>query len=96
MSLFTRRRFLVGGTTAGVAAAVVAASRALPLAGVTPTGAAAADRAPITDPIVLQVRDLRTGEVSLMVGTSETVYRDQDLVNRLVAAASRAGATTGA
>ncbi len=36
--------------------------------------------------LIAHVRDLATGEVALMVGTQEIVYRDPDLVMRLLKA----------
>lgn len=39
------------------------------------------------EPVMAYVRDARRGEVTVMSGTSETTYRDQALVKRLLAAA---------
>jgi hypothetical protein len=94
MAEVTRRRFLVRSTLGLSAAAaggalVAAAPRLLPLAAPAPppvpTGAERAG------PLVLHVRNSATGEVSLMVGTTETVYRDRDLVARLLDAAAGRG-----
>ncbi len=94
MSELTRRRFLVGssvGVTVAMAGAVAGATRVLPALGAH--APAAAPGAAMAEPMVVHVRDLRTGEVSLMVGTTETVYQDRELVDRLLVAARRAGAT---
>jgi hypothetical protein len=39
------------------------------------------------EPMLAHVRDFATGEISLMVGTREIIYRDADLVTRLLKAA---------
>jgi hypothetical protein len=36
---------------------------------------------------VAHVRDLKTGEIAVMVGTREIVYRDPQFVKRLIKAA---------
>ncbi len=41
----------------------------------------------IAGPLVAHIRDAGTGEISLLVGTRELVFRDTDLVARLVKAA---------
>ena len=51
----------------------------LPLDGVTVAG-----------PMVLHIRDIPTAEISMMVGTQELVYRDPELVARLVSTAMSA------
>jgi len=88
MAEHTRRRFLTYASlgVAGAAAAVVGGAEL-----VSRVGGAFAGSRPHTEPIVLMVRDARRGEVALMVGTSERIYRDQDLVGRLVGAAAQLG-----
>jgi hypothetical protein len=39
------------------------------------------------EPVMAYVRDAERGEVTVMHGTSETTYRDQGLVRRLLSAA---------
>jgi hypothetical protein len=68
----TRRGFLA---MAGVGAAAVGA-------GGSSRAAAAEQRS--TGPLVAYVRDVRRGEIAVMVGEHEVVVRDRDLVNRLV------------
>ena len=70
----TRRGFLA---MAGIGAAAVGA------AAVEAGGAAAAEQRS-SGPLVAYVRDVRRGEISVMVGEHEVVVRDRDLVNRLV------------
>ena len=52
---------------------LVQPAAALNLGGVTLAG-----------PMLLHVRDVPSGEVSMMVGTRELVYRDPELVSRLI------------
>jgi hypothetical protein len=81
----TRRGFLtLMGTGAATVATVAVAPQAL--------GKDQADKAPkpdLREPLVAHVRDPRRGEVALMVGESEVVVHDPDLVARLVQAAGR-------
>ena len=88
MAELTRRRFLTYTSlgAAGVAAAVVGGVEL-----VSTAGGAGAGSGPHAEPIVLMVRDASQGEVALMVGTSERIYRDRDLVGRLVGAAAQVG-----
>jgi hypothetical protein len=87
MTKLSRRGFL-GQTSAG--AATIGALLAMPgLAEVT--NAAGIPRSELTKaelegPIVAHIRNLHTGEIAIMVGTREIVYRDQQFVKRLVKA----------
>jgi hypothetical protein len=45
--------------------------------------------------MLIHVRDVATGEVSMMVGAQELVYRDTELVSRLVRTAANAGNREG-
>jgi hypothetical protein len=40
--------------------------------------------------MVLHIRDVATAEISMMVGTQEMIYRDPDLVRRLLQTAASA------
>ena len=91
MAKLTRRGFFrqtsASMATLGVLAAVPALSAATDAPEVTE--AAQADLAELSpallsEPVVAHVRDLATGEVSLLVGTQEIIYRDPDLVMRLL------------
>lgn len=46
--------------------------------------------AKLAGPLVAHVRDLASGEISLLVGTNQVVHRDRELAARLYAAAQRA------
>jgi hypothetical protein len=92
----TRRRFLVQsslGVTAALGGALVTAPRLLPSA--TPAPAIDLGGPALAGPVVLHVRDVATAEVSLLVGTTETIYRDREMVGRLLAAARNAAAARG-
>jgi hypothetical protein len=91
MSESTRRRFLL---TAGAGAAVAAAATA-GIAGredeANAVGAAggANARLEVDGPLVAYVSDAKSGRVSVMVGESEVVVTDHDLVARLSSARNR-------
>ena len=102
MSELSRRRFItqtsigVGVALAG-AAGVAAVHQAAPaLAPVTTRGHSLPDFALagefLPGPIVVHVRNVATAEVAVLVGTSEIVYHDPDLVARLVKASQAAEA----
>lgn len=88
--LWTRRAFLgkvsAGAALLGVATAVsgsVSASSAH-------TRAGAPDHSRLSnEPVVAYVRDARTGEISLLVGTREVTIRDPHLAAQLNLAAAR-------
>lgn len=88
----TRRRFLtrssIGIALAGSLAVVPGLSGVLkqPALGM-PIGS----QSNMAGPLVAHVKDLASGEISIMVGTNEVIERDRDLANRLFAAAHRAG-----
>jgi hypothetical protein len=48
------------------------------------------DGVSLAGPMIVHVRDVSTGELSLMVGTQELIYRDPELVSRLVNTAASA------
>jgi hypothetical protein len=52
------------------------------------------DNVTLAGPMVVHIRDLATSEVSMMVGAQELIYRDPELVSRLVNTA-RAGRVEG-
>lgn len=83
------RRVFFKRTTASVATlGVLAAAPVLVTATEDPEVAATdlSDAAAPTETLIAHVRDFTTGEVSLMVGTQEIIYRDPDLVLRLLRA----------
>jgi hypothetical protein len=84
----SRRAFLsrgsLGVALAGAAAVVPGLSAVLKV----PGPSLAAPALPVTvEPLVAHVRDLASGEVSLMVGTEHVVLRDANLAARLYGAA---------
>jgi hypothetical protein len=62
--------------------------------GIVPGGhSAAVEAARATPPgeqLIVHVRDVASGEISVMAGTSEVVYRDADVVARLLRGAQQA------
>jgi hypothetical protein len=45
----------------------------------------------LAGPMLVHIRDVASGEISMMVGTRELVYRDTELVSHLVQTAVSAG-----
>lgn len=95
MSRLTRRGFLTGslGAAAGVTVAAVLAPLPKGLFGARDTAgvsriAGGGSVPPTSGAVVAYVRDVRRGEITLLVGTREIKQRDPDLARRLVAAAS--------
>ena len=82
-----RGRFLsssVGVAVVGAIAVVPGVASVLKL-----TQVPAGPRAKLAGPLVAHVRDLKSGEISLLVGTSHVIHRDRDLAARLYAAAQQ-------
>jgi hypothetical protein len=85
----SRRSLLQGAATAGAAGlAVTAIGAAAPAMAATATGTApAADQADGHDtaagPIMVHVRDARSGDIEVFAGTSQTRLRDKDLAARI-------------
>jgi hypothetical protein len=50
------------------------------------TATAALSEVTLSEPVVAHVRDLAAGEISLLVGNQEIIYRDPGLVMRLLQA----------
>ena len=92
----SRRSLLQGAATAGAAGlAVTAMGAAAPAMAATTTGTAtgtapAADQAHGHDtaagPIMVHVRDARSGDIEVFAGTSQTRLRDKDLAARIARA----------
>lgn len=90
MEKLTRRLFFkeasLGVATTGILAvtpALTTDSAEIPEA-TTPLAELSASGLPAN--LIAHVRDIATGEISLMVGTQEIVYRDPELVARLLRA----------
>jgi len=49
----------------------------------------------LAGPMLIHIRDLATAEIGMMVGTQELVYRDPELVARLVKTAASAARAEG-
>jgi len=83
----SRRRFLtrssLGVAFAGALAVVPGLATTLKL----PFSAYKGPASAITEPLVAHVRDLTSGEISLLVGTDQVIHRDAELAARLYAAA---------
>jgi hypothetical protein len=91
MAEVTRRRFLVQsslGLSAAAAGAAIAVATPRVLSAAAPVPAAHLNGVELQGPLVAHVRSAATGEVSLMLGTTETIVRDRELVNRLLSAAT--------
>jgi anaerobic selenocysteine-containing dehydrogenase len=86
MSGLSRRRF-IGGAAAG-AVAVTAAAAVSGVAAATPDPPDDTGH-DLSEPVVARVRDLRTGEIALYVGTEEITHTDRTLARRLARAAAR-------
>jgi hypothetical protein len=86
----SRRDLLQGAATAGAAGlAVTAMGAAAPALAATGTGSPpAADHGHHADagPIMVHVRDARSGDIEVFAGTSLTRLRDQDLAARIARA----------
>lgn len=87
----SRRAFISRGSLgiamAGALAAVPGLTAMLRLA--PPSMAPGASSASTAGPLIAHVRDLTSGEISLMVGTDQVIVRDIDLAARLYGAARR-------
>lgn len=95
MAELTRRNFITR-TSIGVAGGVLAGALAAEVPGLVagpeqmagrslPSGSAA------TEPLIAHVRNVSRGEIALMVGTREVIYKDRELAARLVVAAQQTG-----
>jgi hypothetical protein len=81
----------VGMAAAGGVGAVRGILARAPSATVRATGVA-----PLSEQLIVHIRDVASGEISVMAGTSEVVYRDADLVARLLRGAQQAPAAGAA
>ena len=78
------RRSLLRGA-AGAGAAGLAAGALTTTGALKPTGAGAATLNNAT-PLVVHVRDARTGDIEVFAGTTQTRLRDRDLAARIAGA----------
>jgi len=103
----SRRRFLAETSLGiGVGIATVAAFRNAAVALSAPAtrqNALAVDPLPgaplagmrLLEPMVVHVRDVATAEIAVLVGTQEFIYRDPELVARLIQTAKQAANMEG-
>jgi hypothetical protein len=86
------RRTLLKTGSLGLIAGVAALSGIDKVAAISglKVGESEPDLSAVGSDVVAHVKDASTGEVAVMVGTSEVVYRDPQLVGRLLAAARQA------
>ena len=92
MAKVTRRRLLkttsIGAATVGMLAAGFSASPGLAaLAAPAESSTTELSAASLSGPMLAYVRDLAKGEVGVLVGEQEIIYRDPDFVMRLLKAA---------
>lgn len=94
----SRRSLLQGAATAGAAGLAVTALGSTALGAAARPAAAATRPVPAPDaphapagaagPIVVHVRDARSGDIEVFSGTSQTRLRDRDLAARIARASS--------
>jgi hypothetical protein len=61
----------------------------------SPAATLSLDAVSLAGPMVIYVRDVASAEIAMMVGTQELIYRDPELVSRLVKTAASAGGMEG-
>ena len=88
MGQLTRRTFLARASIATAAvtggAAVISSIPASAISAATATPAVRGVAPSVGEPLVAHVRNVATGEVAVLMGTREVVYRDRALVARLL------------
>ena len=89
-SRMSRRSVLQGAATAGVAglaAAAIGAASSPALASTSrPAASAEHGRSGHADPIVVHVRNAKSGDIEVFSGTSQSRVRDKDLAARIARA----------
>ena len=90
---FTAAAVAVVSSVPGVSVLVTGAESDAPAVDAGAGGAAASEAAEgsgaMTEPLVAQVKDANTGEISLFQGAREVVVRSPELARRLIAAAQK-------
>jgi hypothetical protein len=93
MAKLTRRGLLkttsIGAATVGVLAAGFTAAPRLAAMAAPSDATTELSAASVSGPMVAYVRDLARGEVGVLVGEREIIYRDPDFVMRLLKAAAQ-------
>jgi len=92
-SRLSRRSLLQGAATAGAAGLAATALGAVASPALAATSRTAPGQSPAREqartpagPIVVHVRDARSGDIEVFSGTSQTRVRDQDLAARIARA----------
>ena len=89
MAKLTRRRFFKQTSASVATIGLLAAAPALTADPEAPEVAAtdlSTATTALSEPVVAHVRDFATGEISLLVGEQEIIYRDPQLILRLLQA----------
>ena len=90
MNTLSRRNFLsLSSVSVAMAAAVAAIPAAATVLRQPRVPASWNPTANLDAPLIAHVRDLNSGEISVLVGTQEVVHKDVDLARRLYAVARR-------
>ncbi len=82
----TRRSVLAGAATAGAASLAVTAIGAAASPALAATSPRSDDANVPSGPIVVHVRDAKSGDIEVFSGTSQTQLRDKDLAARIARA----------
>ncbi|HEY2214296.1 MAG TPA: twin-arginine translocation signal domain-containing protein [Acidimicrobiales bacterium] len=89
MADMNRRSFLKAGSAAAVAAGTLVlvpqafAGAAPPLNSKETPPISDEESASFSEPLFLQLRNLKTGEMSLLIGEKEIIYHDRAMANRI-------------
>jgi hypothetical protein len=89
MKDLTRRGFLAQSSKGAALAGALAVIPGIGAILKVPAGIKAGAPTGIQEPLIAHVRDLTTGEISLLVGTEQVIQHDRELAARLYAAARR-------
>jgi hypothetical protein len=84
---FTAAAVAVAGSVPGLSGLVASTAPEAPAVDANVTEAA--DSGELTEPLVAQVKDLTTGEISLFQGEREVVVRSPELARSLLSAAKK-------
>jgi hypothetical protein len=95
---FDRRKFLKGtSVAAGLAGAMTVVPGVIPAFAKSATATPRATRSPSAggatktssngDPVVVHVRDAKTGQIDMFIGQSHVTVNDRALANRIISAA---------
>jgi hypothetical protein len=87
MTQLSRRGFIARGSLGVALAGALAALPGIGAALRTTAPLPQIDASTVTEPLVVHVRDLSSGEMSLFAGTNQIVRRDVELAARLYNAA---------